>query len=244
MNKMILVVVDAHSKWIEAYTTSGSTSAITISKLRWIFSSHGIPDVIVSDNATGFVSEEFESFCRHNGIKHLTSAPHHPASNGLAERDVGILKGGVQHLQGDLDTRIAHFLFDYRITPHTTTGISPAELLVGRKLKTRLCRITPDVTSKAVAKQTIQKELHDRRTRVRGYQPGDLVYVLTYRGNATSWAPGTVTRQTGPVSYTVRLEEGHIVRRHVDQLQGRVSSHQVIAVRHLRHKWRRHTRLM
>ena len=228
MGKMILVVIDAHSKWIEAYTTSGSTSAITINKLKWIFSSHGIPHVIVSDNATGFVSEEFQSFCRRNGIKHVTSAPHHPATNGLAERAVGILKGGVQRLEGDLETRIAHFLLDYRITPHSTTGVSPAELLIGRKLRTRLDRIIPDVAGRAIMKQTIQKERHDQHTQARQYQPGDLVYALMYRGNKTSWTPGMVVTQTGPVSYTVRLEDGTISRRHIDQLQSRLLSSQVV----------------
>ena len=61
MGRMILVVIDAHSKWIDAHLMSGSTSVTTISKLRQSFSSHGIPDVIVSDTATAFVSENFES---------------------------------------------------------------------------------------------------------------------------------------------------------------------------------------
>ena len=100
---------------------------------------------IVSDNATGFVSEELQYFCRHNGIKHITSAPHHPASNGLAERVVGIVKEGVTRMHGsDLETKLARFLFDYRITPHSTTGIAPAELLMHRQLKSRLHLIRPD----------------------------------------------------------------------------------------------------
>ena len=85
MGRMILVVIDAHSKWIDAHHMSGSTSATTISKLRQSFSTHGIPDVIVSDNATGFVNEEFREFCRQNGITHITSTSDHPATNGLAE---------------------------------------------------------------------------------------------------------------------------------------------------------------
>ena len=82
MGKMILVAIDAHSKWIEAHVTSGSTSTITINKLRMMFSTHGIPDTIISDNASAFVGHEFQNFCRVNGIQHITSAPHHPASNG------------------------------------------------------------------------------------------------------------------------------------------------------------------
>ncbi|KAI0231136.1 hypothetical protein LSAT2_018499, partial [Lamellibrachia satsuma] len=208
---------------------SGSTSAITISKLRQSFSTHGIPDVIVSDNATGFVSEEFQDFCRHNGIKHITSAPHHPASNGLAERAVGIVKEGVKRMHGgDLETKLARFLFDYRITPHSTTGIAPAELLMHRQLKTRLHLIRPDVGVKVVVEQTKQTAKHDRHAKVRTFQPGELVYALRYHGNTASWVPGTIHLQTGPVSYTVRLEDGTIARHHSDQLQGRLSSHQVM----------------
>jgi len=70
MCRMILVVIDALSKWIDAHHTSGSTLATTISKLQQSFSTHGIPDVITSDNATGFVSEELPEFCSQNGIKH------------------------------------------------------------------------------------------------------------------------------------------------------------------------------
>ena len=77
-------------------------------------------------------------------------------------------------------------------------------------------------------KQTIQKERHDQHTQARQYQPGDLVYALMYRGNKTSWTPGMVVTQTGPVSYTLRLEDGTISRRHIDQLQSRLLRSQVV----------------
>ena len=69
IGKMIVVVTDAYSKWVDTHIKSGFTSAITIDKLRQSFSTRGIPDVIASDKATGFVSEEYQDFCRHNGIK-------------------------------------------------------------------------------------------------------------------------------------------------------------------------------
>ena len=133
--KMTLVIIDSHSKWIEAHVVNAATSQATIEKLRLVFSTHGLPEVIVSDNGTSFTNEEFAVFIRSNGIRHLTSALYHPASNGLAERAVQILKNALKKDPGgvSLDTQIARFLFHYQITPHSTTGIAPAELLMGRR---------------------------------------------------------------------------------------------------------------
>ena len=58
-----LIVIDAHSKWIEAYPMKSITSAATIEKLRVLFAQFGIPEMIVSDNGTNFTSGEFQQFC-------------------------------------------------------------------------------------------------------------------------------------------------------------------------------------
>ena len=124
--KMFLILIDAHSKWIEAVVTSSTSSSVVIEELRTAFAKFGLPETIVTDNGSGFVSKEFELFLKKNGIKHTTSAPYHPASNGLAERAVQIVKKGLKkETTGTVHTRLAKVLFAYRITPQTTTGISP-----------------------------------------------------------------------------------------------------------------------
>ena len=78
-------------------------------------------------------SADFESFCIQNGIHHLRSTPHHPATNGLAECSVQTFRQGLKKLtEGSLETRLARFLFSYWTTPQSTTGHSPAEILFGR----------------------------------------------------------------------------------------------------------------
>ena len=89
---MILVVADAHSKCIEAVCTSSTFSASSIEVLHSLFARFGLPETVVTDNSTGFVSAEFEDFLKKNGIAHTASAPYHPSSNGLAERAVQIVK--------------------------------------------------------------------------------------------------------------------------------------------------------
>ena len=142
--KMYLVLIDAHSKWIEAFCTPTATSAAVIEELRPLFAKFGIPETVVTDNGTCFVSAEFENFLASNGIRHITSAPYHPATNGLAERAVQIVKRGLKKSsEGSVKSRLAKFLFTYRLTPHTTTGVSPAEMLLERRSRSRLDILRP-----------------------------------------------------------------------------------------------------
>ena len=92
LGKMILVIVDAHSKWIETHVIASATSSATIERLMMTFACHGLPRSIVSDNVSCFTSEEFKLFTRTNGIRHIYCSPYHPASNGLTERAVQTVK--------------------------------------------------------------------------------------------------------------------------------------------------------
>ena len=75
-------------------TTTSSAQAIAV--LRMLFATHGLCDVIVSDNGSAFTGAEFEQFLTKNGIKHSTSAPFHPRTNGEAERAVRSFKDAMR----------------------------------------------------------------------------------------------------------------------------------------------------
>ena len=168
--KYFLVSIDAHSKWIEAVCTSTTSSSAVIEELRTLFAKFGLPESIVSDNGSCFVSEEFKSFLKRNGIKHTTSEPYHPATNGLAERVVQVVKRGLKKVtSGSMNARLAKVLFTYRTTPHATTGISPAELLLGRSPRTRLDLLRPNTPERVEEKQQQQKKKHDVRAKPRIY---------------------------------------------------------------------------
>ena len=105
---MFLILVDAHSKWMEVKPTNAATS--TISHLRSIFATHGLPEMLVTDNASIFTSEEFKLFAKQNVIRHVTSAPYHPVSNGLVEGVVQTFKEFIKKTSGDsLNTRVSRF---------------------------------------------------------------------------------------------------------------------------------------
>ena len=188
-NSMFLVVVDAHSKWPEVVPVSSTTSSSTIDVLRDLFARFGIPEQIVSNNGTQFVSEEFQAFVRSNGIRHLTSAPYHPATNGLAERAVQTFKQALRSMHQSskpVKEKLAKFLIAYRNTPHSTTGVSPAQLLLGRPLRTRLDLVKPNLNRKMVNQQHQQsfRAANEKGRQCRQLGIGDSVMSRDYRGGS------------------------------------------------------------
>ena len=221
MGKMFLVTVDAHSKWIEADIADTATSTGTIQKLRRMFATHGIPDTLVSDNGSVFTSREFQQFVQSNGIKHITTAPYHPASNGLAERAVQTLKSGLKKMTtGTLDDRLARFLFQYRLTPHSTTGTCPAELLMGRKPRSVFDLMKPNIADRVQQNQQKQKLRHDEGAVQRSFQIGTPVFVKNFSSGPT-WLAGEVTKNKGQCSYEVTLSDNRTIHRHRDHIQDR-----------------------
>jgi len=106
-NQMLVVVVDSFSKWIEDLMASAS---VMIEKLHALFATHGIPETIVSDNGTHFVNALMKQFLKANGVRHITAAPYHPCSNGLAERAIQTCKAAINKMSsGTLETKIQCF---------------------------------------------------------------------------------------------------------------------------------------
>ena len=123
-----------------------------------MFARNGIPDQIVSDNGPQFIAAEFSVFVNNNGIKHIRSAPYHPAANGLAERFVQTFKQGMRASKSNksISSKLPNFLLAYRTAPHTITGQSPSMLFMGRNLRTKLDVLKPDVRKRVEDKQLNQ----------------------------------------------------------------------------------------
>ena len=217
MGSMFLVLVNVHSKWMDAHLMHSITSAKTIEKLCIIFANHRIPRKVVTDNGPTFTSYEFQEFMQKNEIVHVKSAPYHLSSNGLAERAVQTLKRRIAQTSGTtLQERVSKFLFKYRLTPHSVTGVAPSELLFGRRIRCRLDR-----------SQRVQKQTYDSTAPLRSFRVGDTVYAEIFTGSSPKWLPGTIVKVTGPLSYHVELESGHTVHRHVGSIRVRhANTHQ------------------
>ena len=179
-----------------------------------------VPRVLVSDNGPQFISDEFKEFCQRNGVQHIKSTPYHPKTNGLAERAVRTFKERM--LAGkktdDVNTRLQKFLFSYRNTPQKSTGRPPAELLMGRRLRTCLDLLKPDVRGKLDASNFKSQRQHDEKSQSRTFMENDPVWVQNPNGSGST--SGKIFRRTGPLSYEVMIE-GKRHRKHADQLRFR-----------------------
>ena len=124
---MFLIVIDAYSKWMEVIPVRHTTWQTTTDILRDFFATHGLTEMLVSDNRTPFTSPEFQEFVSKNAIRHVLISQYHPSSNGLTERAVQTFKSAMWKMStGPIETRIARFLFHQLLTPATTTGNAPA----------------------------------------------------------------------------------------------------------------------
>ena len=140
----LLVAVDNYTQWPEVILLKKTDARHVITAMEGIFRTHWLPVSVRSDNGPPFASKEFDAFLEYLGIEHKKGIPYWPQSNGEVERcNRTILKViRIANLEGtDWKRALENFLFQYRTTPHATTGMSPAELLMGRKLRDKLPRL-------------------------------------------------------------------------------------------------------
>ena len=118
---------------------------------------------------------------------------------------------------GTVNQKISRCLLSYRSSPHSTTQVSPAELFLGRLIRTRLDIIRPNLGNK------IQKKTTPSESNVRSFQEGDSVWVEDYRASSEKWINGTIVHQLGPLTYKVKVGD-LIWKRHIDQIRSREPS--------------------
>jgi hypothetical protein len=230
-NTMFVIIIDSHSKWIFVKQMKDITTKSTIKVLREYFSYWGVPVTIVSDNGTSLVSDEMRRFLKEVGVKHVTTAPYHPASNGAAENGVKTFKQFLKKAlreENNIDKLIANFIIQYNNTVHCTTGFTPAELHVGRKLPTRLDRM---LMKDDVCIRNEERQIKNfRGGRNVSLEYGEIVMIRNYsRGN--KWIEASVTKQISPVTYLLTGKNGYIyikdtltrsVKQNCQNLQGKI----------------------
>ncbi|XP_037270275.2 uncharacterized protein LOC119161872 [Rhipicephalus microplus] len=209
-----LVVVDYRSRYPEVLTLRSTSAGTVISAIKSTFARHGIPVTVVSDNGPQFFCKAFEDFAKTYGFKHVTSSPRYPQSNGEAERMVRTIK---ELFLKATDPFLA--LLAYRNTPGVS-GYSPAQLLMGRSLRTRV----PATAQSLLPDWPQVKEFNDgdaaqRRRQQRDYNNRHAAHALRALDDGEevwvrdTWARATVLSPAQrPRSYIIQTPSGILVR--------------------------------
>ncbi|CAG7816511.1 unnamed protein product [Allacma fusca] len=215
--KWYISMCDYYSRYQEVAIISSLKTDAIIAFSKNVFARHGIPSIVRSDNGPQFESvhtHEFQKFAQEFEFAHVTSSPMYAQSNGFIEAMVKAIKNGIKK---NLD--MPNLLLEYRATP-LSNGFSPAELLFGRKIRTRLPQAPQVLMPKTVpADVLLNKEGNRIEKQTQNYddyhgvkelpvlQPGEKVWVQDKK----KW--GEVVRKTDmPRSYIISTPDGHYRR--------------------------------
>ena len=135
----ILTLIDFATRYPEAVPLKTIDTETVAEALVNIFSRLGVPEEILSDLGTQFVSDCMKEVTRLLSIKQITTTPYHPMCNGLTEKFNGTMKLMLKRLCSEQPRQWHRFinplLFAYREVPQESTGFSPFELLYGRAVR-------------------------------------------------------------------------------------------------------------
>ena len=228
----VLVVVDYYSRWFEIAFMKSTTAENTIKELDKMFFIHGLPKSMKSDNAAVFRSEVFKDYCDHLGIDHYRVIPKWPQANGEVERQNGSLGKRIEIAyaeRGDYKSEIYKFMMSYRANVHPATGKSPAEMLYGRRIRTKIPHISDNVDdieardNDAEYKAKSKVYVDNRRGATHSdLVAGDVVLMRNERSGKGEPnfcpRPGTIVERRGP-SVTVETADGRRFDRNISTVK-------------------------
>ena len=226
--KYLLVVIDRYSRYPEVEIITSTNIITVVRKLNKIFASHGIPEVLITDNGPPFNSKDFEQYMKELGVSHKFSTPYWPQGNAEVERfmrTLGKILKIANLTHDDIQNALSRFLFTYRNTPHCTTRVPPGELLYNRSMNGKI----PSEKKEWVDRHHLARENDEksrnynksyadsrRRTKENEIEVGDSVLIKQKMKNKLMTKfnpePCVVVKVNGP-EVTVRSKDGNLIRR-------------------------------
>ncbi|RUS90003.1 hypothetical protein EGW08_002270 [Elysia chlorotica] len=218
--RQYLLIVDYFSGFIEVEHMQLTTTTHTVLKLKQQFARFGIPNMIISDNGPQFSSGKFKEFTEKWNIIHKTSSPGNPRSNGKAEAAVKVIKSMMKRA-ANAETDPYEGLLELRNTPKQETGLSPAQIMFGRKTRSLLPSI---ITRRSSDYTDMQEKRQKRRLSTKTHYDktsaplpklavGQRVYYEPFGQNSRKWLSGTIESKPDFRSYIIKGDNGGKYRR-------------------------------
>ena len=213
----LLVVVDYYSRYYDVVIMHSTTTEKIVDALSSIFARFGFPHSLKSDNGPQFLSEDLQTFLQESGIEHRTSPRLWPQANGKVEHQNRTLLKALKVAQVEGKSwrkELPKFLLAYRSTPQVSTGSTPASLMFGRELKTKLPELRGErsVLDESSRERDWQHKLEHKEyaDSKRGSTNSSLVLSDKVLLRNTK-APGKLTPNFESTPYTVLTKEGNEV---------------------------------
>ena len=192
------------------------------------FARLGIPKYLISDCGTQYTSLKFKIFTEKWEIKHIFSSPGHHSANGKAEAAVKVAKHIMMKACRDgSDPQLA--ILEQRNTPRADTGLSPAQMMFGRKTRSTLPNFpekpykvsqnqySASKTKREKGKQSVKKSF-DKRAKDLPAIPDDTSVYFEHRENK-EWILGKIVKRISDRTYIIKPSNDSTYRRNRVQIR-------------------------
>ena len=200
-NRYLLVIQDYFTKWVEAIPMRDQTAARITEELVKVFSVLGVPNILHSDQGQNFESTILKDTLKAFGVSKSRTTAYHPQGDGMVERLnrslLQLLRLYVDKEPADWERYIPLVLYAYRTTVHSSTGVSPLQLMFGRQpnstdfdsplafdvssyqshIQAKLAELRDLVETNLADAATHQKTTYDKHSTRRSFKVGDLVWL-------------------------------------------------------------------
>ena len=194
-----------------------STMAQVASQMKLIFSEYGWPETTVSDNGPCYAAETFTKLMTDHSVNHITSSPHYPQSNGLAEKYVQIVKN-LFYKAKEEGTDLYKSLMIYRNTPLSHKLQSPMQILQSQTARTQLPMSSAAKIQQGLGSEQLRVSNKNEHLPTHDFHIGQSVMYLNPVNNR--WYPATITSLCQePQSYKIKTNDGTIYRKTQNHLK-------------------------
>uniref|UniRef100_A0A2N9FKG7 Uncharacterized protein n=1 Tax=Fagus sylvatica TaxID=28930 RepID=A0A2N9FKG7_FAGSY len=190
-HEFILVAIDYFTKWVEACSFKNVTQvAVTRFVKNNIICRYGMPEMLITDNASNLNNRMMDQLCQQFKIQHHNSAPYRPKMNGAVEaanKNVKKILSKMTETYKDWHEHLPYALCAYRTSVRTSVGATPYSLVYGMEA---VLPVEVEIPSLRILSQTqagrsrmgpsplYQRRIeraYNKKARPRTFQPGDLV---------------------------------------------------------------------
>ena len=176
------------------------------SQFKLICSEYGWPKTIVSDNGPCYASEIFTNLMSEYNVNHITSSPHYPQSNGLAEKYVQIVKN-LFYKAKEEGKDLYKCLMVYHNTPLSNNLQSPMQILASRSARSNIPMSNAARKQKGLDCECLRTQ--SKKEQVPSHDLHLDQAVMYHDPNDKRWYLATITRLCQePRSYLITTKQG------------------------------------